>query len=80
MPASNMMVVVGTVRATGFSQCYTCGFGESCAAGAVVNRHGFLEEIEEELLPRRLADQERAQFEASSVGKRLGYILCAQDE
>jgi multimeric flavodoxin WrbA len=73
--ASNMMAVVGTVHATGYSQCYTCGFGENCTAGAVVHRHGFVDSIEEEMLPPRLAEQERAQFEARSVGKRLGSIL-----
>lgn len=36
---------IGVLRSKGVAQCYTCGFGENCAAGAVVARHGFLEEI-----------------------------------
>ncbi|MGC9397786.1 MAG: flavodoxin family protein [Anaerolineae bacterium] len=76
--ASNMMAVVGTVYATGYSQCYTCGFGPHCAAGTVVHRHGFLEEIEKDLLPPRLAEQKETRFQAQKVGQLLGSILRTQ--
>ena len=78
--ASNLMPLVGTVQATGQSQCYTCGFGEDCAAGAVVARHGFLECINEEHTPPPFAAQEKAAMQAKRVGKMLGSILRSQAE
>jgi len=78
MMTSNLMPVVGTVYVAGYSQCYTCGFGEDCAAGGVVRRHGFLERIEEMHLPPGLAGQEEARFQAYKAGKMLGSILRAR--
>ena len=43
---------VGALKIAGVSQCYQCGFGEGCAAGSVVSRHGFLDEVRESILPR----------------------------
>lgn len=78
MMTSNLMPVVGTVYASGYSQCYTCGFGEDCAVGGVVGRHGFLDRIEASHQPPRFGDQEDATFQAYRVGKTLGSILQAQ--
>jgi multimeric flavodoxin WrbA len=80
MMGHNMMAVVGTVCAAGYSQCYTCGFGQDCAVGSVVRRHGFLDAIEAEHLPPRFAEQEEASFQAYRVGKTLGSILRARSE
>lgn len=73
--ASNLMPLVGTVKARGQSQCYTCGFGEDCAAGGVVASHGFIERIEQEHLPPPFAEQEDAILQAKKAGKTLGSIL-----
>jgi multimeric flavodoxin WrbA len=75
MMNAKLMAVVGEVRVDGYAQCYTCGFGHDRAVGGVVGRHGFLECIEEEHLPPRLAQQEDASFRAYKVGKTLGSIL-----
>jgi multimeric flavodoxin WrbA len=77
---SNQMAVVGTAYADGFSQCYTCGFGQECAVGSVVGRHGFLEAIEAQHLPPRFAEQERAGLRAYKVGRTLGSILRARSQ
>jgi multimeric flavodoxin WrbA len=80
MMASNLMVVVDTVYVDGYSQCYTCGFGEGCAAGGVVKRHGFLESIDSELYPPRFDGQETAKYQAYKAGKTLGSIIRARRE
>jgi len=72
---SNLMPLVGTVTAMGQTQCYTCGFGEDCAAGGVVARHGFVECIDPDILPPRFAAQPDAVLQAKKVGKMLGSIL-----
>jgi multimeric flavodoxin WrbA len=79
MMEANHIAVIGSVHATGYAQCYTCGFGEDCAVGGVVGRHGFLDEITPDVLPARFAEQERAQFQAYRVGKTLGSILKARN-
>jgi multimeric flavodoxin WrbA len=43
MMVQNKMAVIGSVSADTYSQCYTCGFGETCAVGNVVAQHGYLE-------------------------------------
>lgn len=80
MMLSNKMAVVDTVYASGYLQCYTCGFGHDCVVGGVVGRHGILERIEEEHLPPRLEGQEAARFRAYRAGKVLGAILRARGE
>jgi multimeric flavodoxin WrbA len=75
---SNLMPVVGTVRAEGVSQCYDCGFGEDCAVGSVVAKHGFLDCIREEHRPRPFSEQEESVAQAIKVGKVLGSILRAR--
>ncbi len=72
---SNLMPVAGTVRANGYSQCYDCGFGEDCAVGSVVAKHGFLDCIKDEHRPPRFAEQEASVQQAHKVGKTLGSIL-----
>jgi multimeric flavodoxin WrbA len=78
MMTSNLMAVAGTLQVDGFSQCYTCGYGQDCAVGGVVGRHGFLDSIETEHLPPRLAQQETAVIGAHKLGKKLGSILQAR--
>ncbi len=72
---SNMMAMVGNVYATGFDQCFSCGYGSNCAAGGVVEKHGFIAEILPEHCPPRLAQQPGPLFQARKVGKLLGSIL-----
>lgn len=78
MMLSNKMVVVDKVSASGYSQCFSCGFGEDCAVGGVVSRHGFLEKIEPHHLPPRLCEQHKVQTSAYRAGKTLGSILKAR--
>jgi len=42
---SNQMAVLDTFQVEGYSQCFSCGYGIDCAAGTVVDRHGFLDKI-----------------------------------
>jgi len=75
---SNLMPIVGTVRAEGYGQCYTCGFGADCAVGSVVGQHGFLDCIHEDHLPARFNEQAEGPLQAYKVGKTLGSILSAR--
>lgn len=63
---------IGVLRAPGVAQCYTCGFGENCAAGAVVNKLGFLDEIQTYHIPRIPSQTFQ---EARIIAKRLGEIM-----
>jgi len=78
MMGANMMPVIGSVYADGYSQCLTCGYGHDCAVGGVVGRHGFLDEIGPEHCPPRFAEQPSASLQAYKVGKTLGSILSAR--
>ncbi|MFZ5944877.1 MAG: flavodoxin family protein [Bacillota bacterium] len=75
MMLQNKMVIVESVFARGYSQCYTCGFGHDCAVGKVVRQHGFLDRIEEEHLPPCFGKQEDAKKQTYKAGKILGSIL-----
>jgi len=67
---SNYMAApIGVLRAKGLAQCYTCGFGADCTAGAVVRRHGFLNEIRTYHIPRISPETYR---NAQIIAKRLG--------
>lgn len=63
---------IGTLRAKGIAQCYTCGYGRGCPAGAVVSRHGFLDEIRGYNIPRISQETYR---KATILAKRLGAVL-----
>ena len=76
---SNLMPVVGSLRADGVSQCYDCGFGEDCAVGSVVAVHGFLDCILEEHRPPPFSEQEEPRQRAVKLGKTLGSILRARE-
>lgn len=78
MMQSNMMAIVDTVYVEGYSQCYTCGFGENCGAGSVVAKHGFIEEILPEHYPCRLNGQKNSMLKAYKAGKMLGSMLSAK--
>jgi multimeric flavodoxin WrbA len=65
---------VGVLRSEGISQCYFCGYGSDCPAGAVVRRHGFLSQIQSYHIPRLPTHTYR---EAQIIADRLGKILRA---
>jgi hypothetical protein len=57
---------------SGLSQCYVCDYGETCAAGAVVSRHGFIDEIIDYHLQVVSHDAYRR---AEVIAHRLGVVL-----
>jgi multimeric flavodoxin WrbA len=63
---------IGVLRAKGLAQCYTCGFGVDCPAGAVMSSHGFLHEIRHYHIPRLSHETYR---HAQIIAKRLGEII-----
>ncbi len=63
---------VGVVHVSGIAQCYTCGFGEKCAAGAVVGKHGFLDEIQPWMIPQIQPDVYK---KADILAQRLGSVV-----
>jgi len=63
---------VGALKVAGISQCYQCGYGEECAAGSVVSRHGFIDEIRESILPRTNPE---AYKKAEIIAHRLGEVV-----
>ncbi len=63
---------VGVVHVNGIPQCYTCGYGEKCAAGSVVSRHGFLDEIQSWMIPQIDAS---VYEKADIVAHRLGSVV-----
>jgi multimeric flavodoxin WrbA len=67
----NKMNVLGQVTASGYSQCYTCGFGHSCGSGSVVSKHGYLDKIEKKHLPLDFAEQEKTQQQINEVVRLL---------
>ncbi len=73
--SSNMMAVIDTVSAHGYSQCYTCGYGLDCEAGNIVRTHGFIEKIEEEHYPPCFEGQDDTVFQVHKTGKLLDSIL-----
>jgi multimeric flavodoxin WrbA len=66
---------IGALKVAGISQCYQCGYGEGCAAGSVVSRHGFIDEIRESMLPRISPD---AYNRAEVIAHRLGEVVKAR--
>ena len=66
---------VGVLRVPGVAQCYVCGFGQSCAAGAVVVKYGFIDEIHDYQIPRVDPD---VYCKADIVAHRLGEIVRAR--
>ena len=75
---SNLMPVVGNVAIDGYSQCYTCGYGEDCAVGGVVRKHGFCDQITPDMLPTPFEEREEDLFKLKKVGKTLGSVLKAR--
>ncbi len=72
---TQMIALVDSVSATGYSQCYTCGYGEKCGVGNVVRDHGLIDEIKVEHFPPHFREQKEAVCQAQKVGKILGSIL-----
>jgi multimeric flavodoxin WrbA len=71
----NKMAVVESLQVNGYSQCYTCGYGQNCGVGNVVRKHGFVDEIEPEMFPPHFSEQPEAVFHAGRIGKILGSML-----
>lgn len=65
---------IGILRSKGLGQCYQCGYGAQCAAGAVVATHGFLDEIRDYHLPILSSDTYRR---AEIIAHRLGEVVRA---
>jgi multimeric flavodoxin WrbA len=63
---------IGVLRSAGLSQCYQCGYGKDCAAGSVVRKHGFLDQIRDYHRPRIPQDVFK---EAQIIAHRLGTIV-----
>ncbi|HEB30523.1 MAG TPA: flavodoxin family protein [Spirochaetes bacterium] len=63
---------IGILRSEGVAQCYTCGYGEKCTSGAVVDSHGLLDEIKNEHLPIIDPDTYKR---AEIIAIRLGEIV-----
>jgi len=63
---------IGVLRSSGISQCYRCGYGEKCAAGSVVNKYGFLDEIKDHHRPVLPKDSYKS---AEIIAHRLSEII-----
>lgn len=63
---------IGVLKVAGISQCYQCGYGHQCAAGSVVAKHGFLDEIRDYHLPVVDPDAYRT---AEVIAHRLGEVV-----
>lgn len=74
----NMMSIIGKVSVKGYSQCFSCGYGESCGAGNIVRTYGFIDEIQPCHLPPTFDEQPNSVSEAKRIGKILGSILNAR--
>lgn len=72
---SNKMSVIDVLHAKGYSQCYTCGYGEVCRAGSVVAKHGYNGDLLESDYPSNFENQDQAYAKAYKAGKVLGSIL-----
>lgn len=75
MMQSNKIEIIDSAAAHGYSQCYTCGYGERCSIGNVVKDHGFLNEIKSEHCPPCFDEQKDAIDQAYRAGKLLGTTL-----
>lgn len=53
----NKTKVIYKISASGYSQCYTCGFGHDCDAGNVVRKYGHIPKVEAHHLPPELHEQ-----------------------
>jgi multimeric flavodoxin WrbA len=71
----NKMVIVESVSAKGYSQCFTCGFGHNCGVGYTFRVHGFVEKFEDKHFPPHFSQQDEAKLQAYKAGKILGSII-----
>jgi multimeric flavodoxin WrbA len=72
---SNRMIVIDSVSAEGYSQCYNCNYGHMCSIGNVVKANGFIDKIEKKHCPPCFEEQKRTNSEAYRVGTILGETL-----
>jgi multimeric flavodoxin WrbA len=63
---------IGVLCVSGVSQCYLCGYGQTCAAGSVVAKHGFVDSIRDYQIPRIDPD---VYCKADIIAHRLGEIV-----
>lgn len=75
MMISNKMKILGNVYAHAYSQCYTCGYGRDCYAGAVVEKHGVLKKIEKQHFPDCYEAQKDTLLAAKNTGEMLAKLL-----
>jgi len=68
---TNKTDVVSKFLVGGYSQCYTCDCGLTCADGNVVKNHGFVDQLTPEMLPPVL----NKQCDAMTKCKNAAYIL-----
>lgn len=64
----------GTVTAQGPANCFNCGFGENCDAGAVRKLFGPGAKVTEDMIPNLLKQPEKIE-EARALGRKLGLVL-----
>jgi len=70
--SNHMAEPAGVLRTSGISQCYLCGFGHNCAAGAVVAKHGFLPSVEDYHIPVLSQDVYRRAY---VIAHKLGEMI-----
>jgi multimeric flavodoxin WrbA len=73
--SNHMAEPVGVLRASGINQCYLCGYGHDCAAGAVVAKHGFLPSVEDYHFPVLPQDTYKRAF---VIAHKLGAMVRAK--
>lgn len=72
---SNKMKVSSKFLVDGFSQCYTCPFGHSCADGNVFHKYGFVEAITPDMLPDNYEEQTLSQEKCFMAAEQLNQII-----
>ena len=72
---ANHMSVVSSFCVSGYSQCYTCGYGIDCASGNIVKKHGYLDEVLDCHLPLKFEDNADAMLSAKKAGRLLKNII-----
>ncbi len=71
MFTSSKIKTIAKMEVSQFNQCYTCGYGESCMSGAVVGKHGPIDEILPCHLPKEVLEQEETLKEIENVKEIL---------
>lgn len=72
---SNQMKVVSNFLVGAFSQCYSCGAGETCLVGNIVKDNGLVEAVLPEMLPPTFDQQEGSLLKCHEAAERLNQLL-----